>query len=169
MNDVPQEQGWIGINVEPIPILKHLTKQQQEQLYTGDLQEEKTNIPGEENPHFTVIYGLKKEGVPGATVKTIGKIPQSVSIIALEVFEKEDYDILVALIDKTSQIKKLREEVLKEEHYPQEFDDYKPHITLCYVKKDADLNSFRKSFDFLKGRELKTISISVDNPFAGLE
>lgn len=165
MEKNPEQQGWVGVHTEPIAVKEFLPKKYLDALFDGDLKEEKTAIPGEENAHFTVIYGLKEEGIPGAAVKAISMLPGKVQIDDIEVFEKDEYNIVVALLKKSKKLLKLRDDVMQEPHYEQEFSDYKPHITLCYLDKSVDPNELKNTFSFLKGKELSTISVEVDNPF----
>lgn len=165
----PDEQGWIGAKVEPIEITSNLTEGLKSQLYDGDLKEEKTNIPAEENPHFTVVYGLTEAGLntPDKDLTEMAGelIPRTVKIEELDTFEKDDYNIIVAKLVKTKELEQMHNEFLELDHYPQEFEDYLPHITLCYVNKNADVENFYNVFSNLVGKELKVIGFEIDNPW----
>lgn len=164
---IPDEQGWVGAKTEPIDIQSRLTEGLKSQLYTGDLQKEITNIPAEENPHFTVVYGLTAEGM-NTDLDALCKqyIPETVKISDLDTFEKDDYNIIVAKLQKTKELEKMHQAFLEKDHYPQEFDEYTPHITLCCVNKNTDVEDFYNVFNNLKGLELKVIGYDIDNPWA---
>lgn len=165
----PEKQGWIGITTESLSIRNKLSKKLLKDIYEEDLNGEISPIPAEDNSHFTVIYGLKKEGISRAATKTLSRLPNKVKIIKLEVFEQENYNIIVGLLEKTKRIEEIRESVIAEPHYEQQFEDYKPHITFCYLKKDGDLNSYVEILKQFENTEVNVTGISVDNPWAELK
>lgn len=165
-NDTPKEQGWVGAKVEKIDILDRLTGGLKSQLYDGDLEEEKTNIPGEENPHFTIIYGLTEEGMDVDFDDLFKQyVPNSVKIENIDTFEKDDYNVIVAKLEKTPELEQMREAYMAQDHYPQEFEDYIPHVTLCYINKNANVEDFYNVFSNLTGKSLKVTGFEVDNPW----
>lgn len=165
-NSLPKEQGWVGAKTEPIKVTERLTPGLKTQLFDGELQEETTNIPAEENPHFTVIYGLTAEGASmDMDDMAHNYIPNEVTISNIEVFEPDrEYNVVVAKLQETPELTKMREGFMSLEHYDQEFE-YNPHITLCYVKKDADKEGFINAFKDLEGKTIKVTGWKFDNPF----
>lgn len=170
MNQDPSEQGWIGVRTEKIEVSKLLSSSLLKNLYDKKIEYEDSAIPAEDNPHYTVFYGLKEESISKAAQRTILNLPAQVKIEDIEIFEQEEYNICVGLLEKNLKIMKLHESLLKLPHYAQQFSDYKPHITLCYLKKETDYSEivdlFRKN---LVDKVLRVEGVLVDNPWALLK
>lgn len=165
-NDAPKEQGWVGATTESLKIRETLTEGLKAQLYEGDLEPEKSNTPAENNPHFTVVYGLTEVGMQTDLAELCEQyIPKQVKIDSLDVFEQADYDIIVAKLEKTNALEKMHEAFLAQDHYEQEYPEYTPHITLCYVNKTADLDAFKNALRGFENRELKVLGYEIDNPW----
>lgn len=164
----PESQGWVGARVEPIEVTARLGNLKK-YLYKGDLQEETTNVPGEKNPHYTVVYGLNEAAFETPDIdinETIQEnLPKKVIVNDIITFEKEDYNIIVAELVKTQQLQSLNTELLNLGSYPQEFDRYRPHVTLCYIDKEANPNDFIEKFRYLIGSSLLVTGYDIDNPF----
>lgn len=84
--------------------------------------------------HVTVLYGIH-ETSPKSTFDLLqGESEFFVSLGDVTLFENENYDVLK--IDVTSgELRRLNLEVRKSVEYTSKFNDYKPHITLAYLKK----------------------------------
>lgn len=87
-------------------------------------------------PHLTLLYGLH-EGVSSDDIwSVIGEIktPINITINGIDIFQNEEYDVLKLNVQKTNILQSLHNKLLK---FPNsnEFDDYKPHITISYLKK----------------------------------
>lgn len=162
----PEEQGWVGATVERIEIKNRLTKGLMAQLFEGDLQEEDTNIPAEEHPHFTVMYGLTEKGMD-TDLKTLCKeyVPKEVKIDSITNFDSEDKNIIVAELEKTPELEEMHNVFLAQDHYEQEFDEYRPHVTLCYINKNADPADFINVFKNLEGSTIRVTGYEIDNPW----
>ncbi len=166
----PNDQGWIGAKTEKLDVLGHLDERLRSQLYTGDLDVEKTNIPAQENPHFTVFYGLTKKGLETPDIDLGEKIqenmPSQVIIDKIDVFDNDDdYKVIVAKLRKTEALQQLHDIFLALDHYEQEFSVYTPHITLCYVNKDAKSDDFTEAFKDYVGKSIATTGFEIDNPW----
>lgn len=163
---VPEEQGWIGATTEKIDVLSKLTEGLKAQLFDGDLNEESSNIPAEEHPHFTVVYGLTEEGMDMDLVELCQQyIPSSVKVKDITSFDLDESNVIVAELDKTEDLEFMHEAFLGQDHYPQEFDEYRPHISLCYVNKSANVEDFVNVFKDLTGKEIKVTGYEIDNPW----
>lgn len=160
----PEEQGWVGIKTENVDVEKMLSHSLKDGLYKGELKYEKTNLPIKYNSHFTGIYGLTKTGLENLNKDSL-IIPNKVKINNIDLFELDDCNVVVALIEKTDEINQLRNQLLKLDHYKQEFEDYKPHISICYIDKKVDGKVYIELFKTLINKELKTDGIEIDNPF----
>lgn len=157
--------GWVGATTEPV--FKEATEELLPDLYTGDLKEEKTNTPGALNPHFTIIYGLTKEAFFGGRVEELkGVLPKEVIVEGIEVFSTHsNCKVVVATLQRTPGITNARNLFMSLDHVEQEFPDYKPHISLCYVKNDADIEKIKDHFLYLVGKKVKVLGMEVDNPW----
>lgn len=163
-------QGWIGATTEPLAITSLLNDELKTQLYDGELNTETTNIPAQENPHFTVFYGLTREGMETHDIDLSEileeNLPSEVVVDKIDIFDNNDnYKIIVAKLKKTDELQRLHNEFLALDHYPQEFSEYTPHITLCYIKKDAIAEDFIRSFCSYVGKVIKTTGFQIDNPW----
>jgi len=101
-----------------------------------DLYEDDTNKYGLENKsHITLLYGLHK----GVSLKDVEdsltniNIPAKLKLTKISLFENEKYDVLKfdVKIDSLGKINKK----LSELPYTSEYDEYKPHVTIAYLKK----------------------------------
>ena len=92
----------------------------------------------EKEPHITIIYGLhddeldKKEFYQKIE-NTIKPVTVTVEQIGFFEIKNEPYDVVKIDVPVTSQLKKYRDTFIK---YPntQTYPEYKPHMTLAYVK-----------------------------------
>ncbi len=156
-----EHQGWVGAKVTPIEVSDRLSDELKIQLADEslmDAEQEATNSPGQENPHFTVVYGLKEEAYKN-DIKKLFKdlVPKEVEIESIEKFDldNDDSDVIVAKVKKTPELEAMNKAFLELPHYDQKFPDYTPHVSLVYVKKDADDKEIIDSFQDLVGKKLK--------------
>lgn len=90
----------------------------------------------EKNPHLTLLYGLHTT----VSVKDVEDCFRGFSltdfrvrITGVSVFENKDYDVLKFDIEKNSKLDKINSN-LKELPNSSEYPEYRPHITICYLK-----------------------------------
>ena len=90
----------------------------------------------EETPHITVKYGLETDAVAEVSPSLAGTAAFPVTVQSLDVFEteQEDYDVLVLRVDSPS-LHTLHTQLSEAVQNTETFPEYKPHITLGYVKK----------------------------------
>ena len=96
-------------------------------------------VPGkgvEHHPHVTLLYGIHLSVDP-LEVKKVMKtfFPIKVSIKKLTMFNTPDCDVIKYDVPKTKEIMAWHDELISTFPNTQEFDKYKPHITLAYVNK----------------------------------
>ena len=87
----------------------------------------------EDEPHITVLYGLRDLQGIEETIAGFGKIPIILGKTSL--FENEEYDVVKVDVD-SERLHKLYE-VLSKLPNENKYDKYIPHVTLAYVKKGA--------------------------------
>lgn len=89
----------------------------------------------ETEPHITVLYGLDTNNESDVRSIVESSQPIEVTLGKLSIFEQEDQDVLKVDIsgpELTALNKKLDGEL---DTPGKTFDDYKPHITIAYLKK----------------------------------
>lgn len=87
----------------------------------------------EDDPHVTALHGLLSEN-PGPLkniAKNFGKV--TLSIGALDYFERPEFDVLYASVESRD-LHKLHKAIKKLPN-KEEFSTYTPHITIAYLKK----------------------------------
>ena len=87
----------------------------------------------ETDPHVTVLYGLTKHEADPVAAAIADHGPVTVTLGKMSLFESEDYDVLKVDVESP----KLRALNAKISKLPNEntFPDYKPHMTIAYLKK----------------------------------
>lgn len=172
--DEPDDQGWVGAKLEPVNVSERLNESGLDTSVltnVSDLLPETTNIPGQENPHVTLVYGLKDE--PSEIKDQILKIVEEsglkeVTIEKISHFPIETGFALVALLEKSDELVKAHEDLLKLDHYTQKYPDYNPHMTLAYLddmKINGELvnpDEYYVPFEDLVGKTIKVTDIDLD-------
>ena len=112
----------------------------------------------ETQPHVTVVYGIHEDEIDEETIANVIREnlrPLTVKINEVDVFEGKDYDVVKYNVPITPELKKYRELFLK---FPntQSYPEYKPHMTIAYVKPGTGKKYKRKlrepfSVTFVKG------------------
>ena len=174
--DEPDDQGWVGAKLEPVNVLERLNKSGLDtSILTNisDLLPETTNIPGQDHPHVTLVYGLKDK--PYEIKDQILKIVEEsglkeVTIEKISHFPVKTGFALVALLKKSDELVKTHEDLLKLDHYTQKYPDYKPHMTLVYLDdmtingKLVDPSQYYAPFEDLVGKTLKVQGLDLNEP-----
>lgn len=109
----------------------------------------------QENPHVTILYGLhgsvSAEELKAVLERFDGEL--KVSIAGIGVFENEDFDVVKMNVVPDGGLQQLHDmvsELPNSDQYP----EYKPHITIAYVKKGSGKKYEDPSFS----REVSDIS-----------
>jgi 2'-5' RNA ligase len=105
----------------------------------NDLYEvEGENYGIQDNPHLTLLYGLKpnitKEQVEQVLEKSVDGEKIEIEIENIGLFENDNFDVVKFNVKKTEQLQKLFDS-LSELPNENTFPDYNPHMTIAYVKK----------------------------------
>ena len=90
----------------------------------------------EEQPHVTIIFGLiEEEIIPQGVADMIeaNMQPLILPVDEIGIFEGDEYDIVKYNLHVTPQLQRYRDLFMKLPNV-QEFPEYTPHITICYVK-----------------------------------
>ena len=134
------EKGCLMISVKTPDFIKDIqNKLNDKDLYKSDDIEESL----ETDSHVTIVYGfdnsifLKNIWKYLIPIKDIVMIPYNISI-----FENDNYDVLKCDIS-TMQLKDIHNKLVKEFNIKQTYDEYKPHMTIAYMKK-GKASKFKK-------------------------
>jgi len=91
----------------------------------------------QDNPHLTLFYGFHKqvttEEVFSIIESYVGNEPIKIEVSGIDIFENENFDVVKLNVVKTDLLQKLNT-ALSNLPNSNEFRDYKPHITIAYVK-----------------------------------
>lgn len=95
----------------------------------------------EDRPHVTILYGLElgeEESSPELARKLRGVLADAGEVQAtvggIEIFEGEDSDVIVQRL-QSQELQNLHERIRDSLPNEQTYPDYKPHITIGYVRK----------------------------------
>jgi len=117
----------------------------------------------EENPHLTLLYGIHSDVDDKQVEDVINKFKGqnlSLDILGIDSFTNKDFDVVKFKVNPTSELKALNQELSKLPNSNQ-YPDYKPHITISYVKPGTAQKYLNpnKKFDFkIKGVEYSKAS-----------
>jgi 2'-5' RNA ligase/DNA polymerase III epsilon subunit-like protein len=117
----------------------------------------------QERPHLTLLYGLHKEVTPDM-VKSIfdnfdGDI--EVEVNGIDIFENEKFDVVKFNIKLTESLKWLNSK-LSELPNSNEYPDYKPHITIGYVKSGMGKKYVKPDYKYVV-KNINEVTYSMSN------
>lgn len=131
----------------------------------ADLYNDETNDFGKEHTcHVTLLYGIhsnlknKKK-----TISFIEKLNKFIIHIKnVSYFTSENYYVL-KLDVSSDYLNNIRNKIIDIVPNTQTFTEYNPHITLCYLKKDVDVDKYTKLINniVLKSKKEYTISSAI--------
>lgn len=114
----------------------------------------------ETTPHVTVKYGLHALGRDEITDKFKGTEPFDVTLGAAGYFHTDDGDVLFIKAE-SPELRALNQRIAELPN-SDEHPEYKPHITIAYLKKGKGKNYVEKSiFDSLKGQTFKASTVTT--------
>ena len=88
-------------------------------------------------PHLTLLYGIHKEVTDEEVQSCFDGMTEDdfkVQIDGVSLFENPEFDVVKLGVVKTDRLQQVNEK-LSELPNSNQFPEYKPHITLAYVKK----------------------------------
>lgn len=103
-----------------------------------------------EKPHLTILYGLHEK----VTLKQVRSVFNSflgqisIKIDGINIFENEKFDVVKFNVTKDAGLQYLHDGLSKLPN-SDEYPDYKPHITICYVKKGRGIKYFDAGYKML--------------------
>lgn len=140
--------GVVMLDIEPGDLASRIREiVSPEDLYTTDDPDDHfTGVLGGE-PHVTLVYGLLRTGPElkkhiMRVLEDGAVLPETVEIEEIGYFESrrpdEPYYCIVAHLKLTPELQEANER-LKFLPHLNTFPGYKPHMTLCYIRKDEEL------------------------------
>ena len=99
-----------------------------------------------EEPHVTLLYGIHEDEIdPEVIMEVIKKDmkPVTVTISEIDVFENDEYDVVKYNVPVTKQLRKYRN-MMENFPYTDDYPEYKPHITIAYVKSGEGMKYKKK-------------------------
>lgn len=111
----------------------------EENIKTSDLYQKPDDCGREYEPHITVLYGLHAEKED--EVKNLLKKVKSfhVKLGKVSIFTTSDEFDVIKIEVNSPQLHEINK-LLRKLPHTNKFPDYKPHITLAYIKKDKCKN-----------------------------
>lgn len=88
----------------------------------------------EDKPHVTILYGVNADVADEEVDKVLDKLePVEVTFDKIDIFENPKFDVVKFSV--TSEVLNKMNKLCRELPYENDFPDYKPHMTIAYVKK----------------------------------
>jgi 2'-5' RNA ligase/DNA polymerase III epsilon subunit-like protein len=153
------EYGCVMVEV-PVKNWKEITSYiDPEDIYTGG--DDTHGI--QENPHVTILYGLH-DGVTEDEVKSVfeeftGDI--NIEVNGIGIFENDKFDVVKFNVNPDGSLQELHNK-LSEFPNSNEFPDYKPHITIAYVKKGTGKKYVKPEYKY-EVKNVNKITYSMPN------
>ncbi|QOH56240.1 hypothetical protein C6Y44_09890 [Rhodococcus rhodochrous] len=141
----PNDLGCIMLDTETLDVLKHIPEDLHSDLVEATTRHDHTmGAVAETEAHVTLLYGLLENGnVWKDKVDTVLKDWKidTVKIAEVGFFDTSDSYAVIAHIETTPELIDGHERLTLLPHI-QTFSEYKPHLTLAYVSKDADVDKW---------------------------
>lgn len=127
INITDYDFACLMLDIYPISLITEL----QNQIDKDDLDSEGI----ETHQHITVVYDIDNNiGLS----RMLNLIPNNVGVLEfgeIGIFENDKYDVLKISVVPSNELLKLRTDIIYKLQINPTHDDYKPHITLAYLKK----------------------------------
>lgn len=101
----------------------------------------------EEKPHITILFGIHEDEIdPSVVIDMIEQKmePIKVQISEIDVFEKEEYDVVKYNVPVTKKLQRYRDMFMDAFENTQTYSKFNPHITIAYVKPGTGKKYKRK-------------------------
>jgi 2'-5' RNA ligase len=135
--------GCIMLDVTKIPVMDYAQATEDDLFTSNDAESYMQGAVAEHTPHVTVLYGLMESGQAWRKWVNIvlkGWHPETVTVDKVGYFDipgKDNYCV-IAHIQVTKQLKEGNGRLRILPHVDT-FMEYKPHVTLGYIKKDKEI------------------------------
>lgn len=161
----PDNLGCIMVDTQKVAVLKHVEDAEDDLLTKGS---HTVGAVAEVEPHITLLYGLLENGnVWKKKVDAVlkGWEMKTATIESVGFFETDKGYAVIAHIEKSDKLVDGHERLTLLPHI-KTFSEYKPHMTLAWLKPEADVNKWVKALDEVyKGKKIKVSGINYgDKP-----
>lgn len=155
VNEQNYSHGCVMAQIDKESIKKHYPEISEEELYI----ENEDDYGFEDEPHVTALYGLHSDKIEDNQIKEICEKYENIDIQLKDIsmFNNEKYDVLKFGVESKS-LRKMNEELTQLPH-SSDFPDYKPHVTIAYLKK-GEGKKYLKEFNEPIVLESKVIEYS---------
>ncbi|UDL15956.1 RNA ligase [Microbacterium phage Pumpernickel] len=161
MPNLPMPEGLSNPDLEcvmlalpPQPVLRYIDPEKHDDLFFGDIPELQyaQGAVAETEAHVTLLFGihpspsyrrlvdavLEGSKMPLITIDHVGHFPSRI--------DGQDYNCIVAHVAVTPELLEGNARLQILDH-TNSYPEYKPHMTLAYIKGDADLDYWIKTLD----------------------
>ena len=145
------EYGCLMLYVK-IPNWSEFTNQIQSS-YLYEPQNERYGL--ETEPHITILYGIHKDVKDEDVLETFSGINEKefdLKLVGIDCFKNKDYDVLKINVrsEKLNELNNIAKSLPHTDTYP----DYKPHLTIAYLKKGFG--------DMYSNKDFETSAVNLD-------
>lgn len=161
------ELGCIMVDTVKIPVTQFVKNFKEEELFEQERYDQ-GSVVGETKPHVTLLFGLLENGnvwKDKVDMLLEGWQLPTVTIEEVSYFDVGDSYAVIALVERTPELVDGHERLTLLPHV-NTFSEYYPHITLAYIKKEADVDKWVKSLNRkYKGQKVATTGLNYgDEP-----
>lgn len=154
--------GYVGVDMPRSIALR--TALIQQMIDPEDIYEDKGGFGLEKRPHITVAYGHDQEDPQTAREAIQDIIDGEGTVGGLSVFDNPDYKVLKFDVESPT-LHELHKAFRDKVGLPgMTFKDYKPHMTVAYLKKDADPEKYRKLEKAISGMRFPVKMLDFRTP-----
>jgi len=159
----PNDLGCIMLDLTPLKILSVVDGGEDDLVNETDRHEHQMGAVAEVEPHVTLLYGLLENG--NLWKEKVDSLLDdwrldTVKIEDVSYFDLPDSYAIIAHIEKTTQLLDGHDRLTLLPHI-NTFSEYKPHMTLAYINKEADLGKWLTSLNSeYAGKELSVNGIN---------
>ena len=140
------QYGCVMIEI-PVSNWKEITSSiDEEDIY----EEEGDSTYGiQQNPHVTLLYGLQDTVTPEMIKSVFDNFTDNINIVVdgIDIFENEKFDVVKFNVKPDGALQYLHNELSKFPNSDQ-YPDYKPHITIAYVKKGTGKKYIKPDYKY---------------------
>lgn len=136
MQNVKYDYSSVHIDV-PEPLASEILKWGQSRIKDSEIFVSQTdpNFGREDEMHVTLLYGIHSDSPVEVNKLVQGNGPIHVELGEIDVFTNHDkFDVVVIKV-KSDDLNKLNSHLTDNVEFTNKYKEYKPHVTIAYVKK----------------------------------